>query len=131
MSLSRRSPAASARWQARLTAPGAWALGQEVEGSRVAFAGFGEEIDGGGREDLAVESGAADVPVDAGGDLLAGQRQELVGGTHPREHQSRESGTVVWQGKSNVWPGATGAKMFYRLKRVFSVILSAYLKIGY
>jgi len=71
-------------------------LGQEVEGSRVAFAGFGEEIDGGGREDLAVESGAADVPVDARGDLLAGQRQELVGGAHPREHQSRESGTVVW-----------------------------------
>jgi len=51
-------------------------LGQEVEGSRVAFAGFGEEIDGGGREDLAVESGAADVPVDVGGDLLAGQRLE-------------------------------------------------------
>jgi hypothetical protein len=28
-------------------------LGEEVEGSRVAFAGFGEEINGGGGEDLA------------------------------------------------------------------------------
>ena len=63
-------------------------LGQKVECSRVAFAGLGEEIDGGGSEDLAVESGAADVPVNVGGDLLAGQGLELVGGAHPREQGS-------------------------------------------
>jgi len=45
-------------------------LGEEVEGSRVAFAGFGEEIDGGRGEDLAVESGAGEVPVEVGSDIV-------------------------------------------------------------
>ena len=60
-------------------------LGEEVEGSRVSFAGLGEEIDGGGGEDLAVESGEGDVPVEVGSDVLAGQGMELVGGADPAE----------------------------------------------
>jgi hypothetical protein len=48
--------------------------GEEVESAGVALAGFGEQIDGGAGEDFAIESGAGEVPVEVGGDFLAGQR---------------------------------------------------------
>jgi len=60
-------------------------LGQEAKGSRVAFAGFGQQIDSGGSEDVAVESGAGDVPVEVRGDVFAGQRSQGSGGTDATE----------------------------------------------
>src|SRR5690606_8006913 len=60
-------------------------LGQEAEGARVAFAGFGQQIDGRGSEDVAVESGAGDVPVEVGGDVFAWQWSQGGGGTDAAE----------------------------------------------
>jgi hypothetical protein len=47
-------------------------LGEKVESSQVAFTGFGEKINGGWGEDLAVESGACEMPVEVGCDILSG-----------------------------------------------------------
>ena len=82
-------------------------LGQEVEDPGVALAGLGQQIDRGWREDVAIQAGAADMPVEVGGDVLAGQRGEHGGGTHAgeegaldREAQTAEQVFVAEQDES-------------------------------
>lgn len=71
-------------------------LGQKVEGAGVALAGFGKQVDGGGFDNVAFQSRAADLPVEVGGDVLAGQGKERGGGADAREDGSlnRESQTA-------------------------------------
>ena len=47
-------------------------MGEEVLGSGDGFGGFGGEVDGSRGEDVAIEAGLADVPVDAAGGVGAG-----------------------------------------------------------
>jgi hypothetical protein len=52
-------------------------VGEEVEGSGDGLGGFGEEVDGSGGEDVAVEAGLADVPVEVGWDVVARESGEF------------------------------------------------------
>ena len=51
-------------------------LGEEAEDAGIAFAGFGEHVEGGGIEDVALESGARQVPVEVSGDVFAREFRE-------------------------------------------------------
>jgi len=72
-------------------------LGQEIEGSWVALAGFGEQIGGGLGEDVAIQAGAAQMPAQVGSDVLAGQGLELVGGTDAGEQGALDGETQAAQ----------------------------------
>ena len=54
-------------------------LGEEVEGSGDGIGGFGEEVYGSLGEDIAIEAGLADVPVEVGWDVVAGKSEEFMG----------------------------------------------------
>ena len=60
-------------------------LGEQAEDAGIAFAGFGEQVGGGRVKDFALESGAGDVPVEVGGDVLAGEFDEPCGGADAGE----------------------------------------------
>jgi fatty acid desaturase len=57
-------------------------LGEEAEDAGVALAGFGEQVDGGGGENVAIQACTRDVPVEVRGDLFAGsvwqEKMELI-----------------------------------------------------
>ena len=55
-------------------------LGEQAEDAEIAFAGLGEHVGGGGVEDVAVEAGAGDVPVEVAGDVFERQFDESCGG---------------------------------------------------
>jgi hypothetical protein len=55
-------------------------LGEQAEDAGIAFAGFCEHVGGGRAEDVAVEAGAGDVPVEVAGDVFERQFDESCGG---------------------------------------------------
>jgi hypothetical protein len=54
-------------------------LGEEVEGSGDGIEGFGEEVDGSWGEDVAIEAGLTDVPVEVRWVVVAGKSGEFMG----------------------------------------------------
>jgi hypothetical protein len=68
-------------------------LGQEAKSAGVSLAGFGEQIDGGGSEDVTVGSGAGDVPLEVSGEGFARQRGQGGGGADAAEQRALDAET--------------------------------------
>lgn len=54
-------------------------LGEEVEGSGDGIGGFGEQVDRSLCEDIAIEAGLGDVPVEVGWDVVTWKSGEFMG----------------------------------------------------
>ena len=54
-------------------------LGEEVECSGDGIGGFGEQVDGSWSEDIAIEAGLGDVPVEVGWDVVTWKSGEFMG----------------------------------------------------
>ena len=63
-------------------------LGEEVEGSGIAGACFGKKVECGGSDNVTLESGTTDLPLEVGGDGFAGQRLEVEGCADAREQRA-------------------------------------------